>query len=109
MKQSRLSTLLSGVLASHQAIDVITNQRPDIQPFKVDLTKDVPRLLELVNQTQLPEHEEYPGVGASFGIDLSVLKGLQQEWSTSFDWEKEEASINRSVTTILSARETITE
>ncbi|KAI0127599.1 Alpha/Beta hydrolase protein [Xylariales sp. AK1849] len=63
--------------------------------FKMDLTKDVPRMLELVNETRLPRSEEYPGVDSSFGIDLSVLESLQTEWTTDFDWKEQETALNR--------------
>ncbi|TGO61496.1 hypothetical protein BOTNAR_0128g00040 [Botryotinia narcissicola] len=52
-------------------------------------------MLQLVSQTQLPAVEEYPGLGGSLGIDLSVLKSMQTEWTTTFDWATEQADLNR--------------
>ncbi|KAI0437054.1 Alpha/Beta hydrolase protein [Xylaria telfairii] len=60
--------------------------------FEVDL--DPSRMLQLVRQTQLPGKEEYPGLGGSLGIDLSVLKSLQQKWTSSFNWATEQAALN---------------
>jgi hypothetical protein len=97
MKQTFLTSILVGQLAGQRAFagSTIVKKDFDPQPFKIDLSKDVPRLLELVNQTHLPESEEYPGLGETFGIDLGVLKDLQTEWTTSFDWKTQEASLNK--------------
>jgi hypothetical protein len=68
-----------------------------VHPFKVDLGGDVPRMLDLIKHTRLPEKPEYPGVGASFGMDLDVLKTLQNEWLHKYSWQKDELYINRYV------------
>ena len=67
----------------------------NLRPYHVDLSSGVPRMLSLVNNTQLPEMPEYPGVGASLGIDLDVLKSLKAEWLGNFSWAKEQAAINK--------------
>ncbi len=54
-------------------------------------------MLDLVNQTMLPDEEEYAGVGSSAGIALDTLKQLQAEWTTTFDWNQEQATLNKSV------------
>ncbi|TGO42010.1 hypothetical protein BHYA_0013g00130 [Botrytis hyacinthi] len=64
-----------------------------VKDFKIDLEPH--RMLQLVSQTQLPAVEEYPGLGGSLGIDLSVLKSMQTEWTTTFDWATEQADLNR--------------
>ncbi|KAL8903856.1 MAG: hypothetical protein Q9207_003654 [Kuettlingeria erythrocarpa] len=51
-------------------------------------------MLELVNDTQLPEKPQYPNIGASEGIDLDVLKSLREQWLNEFDWEKEQTYLN---------------
>lgn len=66
-----------------------------VKPFKIDLSKQVPRMLDLVKRTKLPSHPVYPGVGSSAGIDLQVLKSLQNEWIHGFDWKAEQASLNK--------------
>ncbi|KAK0648103.1 Alpha/Beta hydrolase protein [Cercophora newfieldiana] len=68
---------------------------PLVKPFKVDLSKEVPRMLKLVRDTRLPDKPEYPGLGSSLGIDLDVLKGLKDKWLRGFDWKKEEDAINK--------------
>lgn len=66
-----------------------------VKDFTIDLKPH--RMLQLVSQTQLPAVEEYPGLGGSLGIDLSVLKSMQTEWTTTFDWATEQADLNRLV------------
>lgn len=66
-----------------------------IEPFKVDLSKNVPRMLDLVKNTKLPEKSVYSQLGASAGIDLDVLKQMQREWIDDFDWKAEEEEMNR--------------
>lgn len=34
------------------------------------------------------------GLSGSLGIDLSVLKSLQQKWASSFNWATEQAALN---------------
>ncbi|KAK4641407.1 hypothetical protein QC761_502150 [Podospora bellae-mahoneyi] len=66
-----------------------------VKPFRVNLSKNVPHMLDLIRSTQLPAKPQYPGIGSSFGIDLDALKALKQEWLHDFDWEREQASINK--------------
>lgn len=66
-----------------------------VHPFEVDLLKNVPRMLSLIRDTRLPEKPEYAGVGGSFGIDLDVLKSLQNEWIHEYDWQKDQSYMNR--------------
>lgn len=66
-----------------------------IERFKVDLSKNVPRMLDLVKNTKLPEKSVYSHLGASAGIDLDILKQLQKEWIDDFDWKAEEEDMNR--------------
>jgi hypothetical protein len=66
-----------------------------VLPFRVDLESEVPRMLDLVKNTRLPEKPEYPGLGSSFGMDLSDLKRFQDEWLHGYSWAKDQAYINR--------------
>ncbi|RYP64372.1 hypothetical protein DL771_008766 [Monosporascus sp. 5C6A] len=65
-----------------------------IEPFKVDLSKNVPRMLDLVKNTKLPDKSVYSSLGPTAGIDLDVLKQLQREWIYDFDWKVEEEDMN---------------
>jgi hypothetical protein len=55
-------------------------------------------MLQLAKDTQLPASEQYPGVGSTLGISLAKLKSLRDEWVTTFDWTKEQSSMNKYVT-----------
>lgn len=83
--------ILVGLLAGHRAIAA----NASIAKFEINLSPS--RMLSLINQTQLPDHDVYPGVGEALGIDLGALKSLKQEWTSSFDWKAEQAALNKSV------------
>lgn len=97
MLAQSVQILAFGLLAIGGADAMTTKNNFLVHPFQIDLSKDVPRMLELINHTRLPDESEYPGVGSSFGTGLDFLKGLQKEWLTVFDWKKEQASMNQSV------------
>lgn len=52
-------------------------------------------MLSLIKETKLPKKPAISGIKAPVGIDLEVLRRLQQEWVHDFDWTAEEANINR--------------
>ena len=56
-------------------------------------------MLDIINNTRLPDQPVYPGLGSSMGIDLDVLKSLKDEWLHEFDWNKEQREMNRFVQT----------
>ncbi|ROT35056.1 alpha/beta-hydrolase [Sodiomyces alkalinus F11] len=66
-----------------------------VKPLLVDLSAEVPRMMDLINNTRLPDLPVYPGVGSSMGIDLDVLKSLKDEWLNEFDWEEEQEEMNK--------------
>ncbi|KAI1842527.1 hypothetical protein JX265_012661 [Neoarthrinium moseri] len=66
-----------------------------VDNFTIDLTHGLGHMIELVDQTQLPVHEEYPRLAESLGISLNALKSLQRAWTKSFDWSVEQAALNR--------------
>lgn len=65
------------------------------QNFKINLSERACRMSELIENTELPERPEYPGLDESLGIDLGVLKSLQKDWTTKFDWDAEQDSLNK--------------
>lgn len=68
-----------------------------LRRFSIDLSKNVPRMLRKVRDTLLPEEDLCEKPCSTQGIKLNTLKTLRDEWLTKFDWEKEQASLNRSV------------
>lgn len=75
----------------------LANDTFDLHPFRIDLSARVPRMLDKIRSTRLPESFPYSGIDSSFGIDLDVLKALQAKWLTDFSWETEQDSMNQFV------------
>jgi hypothetical protein len=75
----------------------------DVKPFRIDLGAKIPRLNSVVKNTRLPVKDLYPGVGSDKisdkGISLESLRGLRTDWLENFDWETQQAELNRSVAT----------
>lgn len=66
----------------------------DVRPFTINLSNGVPRMLERIRDTELPDTvPQYPGNEA--GISLETLKAFRDQWLVDFDWLKEEESLNR--------------
>ncbi|ETS76581.1 hypothetical protein PFICI_11968 [Pestalotiopsis fici W106-1] len=86
MKATYLLQSFLGVLPGGAACASVTN-------FTINLNAS--RMLQLISLTELPAQEEYPGLGASLGIDLNVLKSLQHQWTTNFSWPAEQAALNK--------------
>ncbi|KAM0247772.1 hypothetical protein ACHAQJ_009705 [Trichoderma viride] len=93
----RLSILHSFTVAAASASALPNSHSQEnyhLKPFELNLESQVPRMLELIKDTQLPTAPEYPGLSSDAGISLSTLKSLRTEWLTQFNWEKEQAAIN---------------
>ena len=67
----------------------------DLQPFQFNVSDRLPRLYELLRETELPDKPQYSGIGATKGIDLDVLKSLREQWLNEYDWEQEQEYLNR--------------
>lgn len=86
--------IVSACLTSTQAVTTI-NEQCNLRPFHINLTERVPRMLHSIRETRLPEKPEYPSLDDTAGISLDVLKRLRQQWLDDFDWDEEQASMNR--------------
>jgi hypothetical protein len=100
MSTSLLSLLLSGLTLFGLSADAVPTKEFQVKPFEVNLSDRVPHMLDLIRNTQLPSDEfvaarESTNNSLSTGISLRTLKDLQKEWITSFNWDKEQASINK--------------
>jgi hypothetical protein len=67
----------------------------NLQPFQFNISDRLPRMYELLRETKLPDEPQYPGVGATKGIDLDVLKSLRDQWLNEYNWEQEQEYLNR--------------
>jgi hypothetical protein len=93
MLQKRIVQFLASVnvvLGSGLAYNGFTPKK-----FTIDLSAGVPRMMNLVRDTRLPSNSEYSGLGNSSGIALDVLESLRTQWLESFNWDHEEALLNR--------------
>ncbi|RAL11837.1 epoxide hydrolase family protein [Aspergillus homomorphus CBS 101889] len=66
-----------------------------VQPFHIDLSSRVPRMLEQIRSTRLPAEPVYVDTGNAKGITLSDLKSFREVWLTNFDWESEQKDLNK--------------
>jgi hypothetical protein len=66
-----------------------------LQPFQIDLSSRVPRMLDQIKRTKLPAHPVYINTGTSAGISLSLLESFRTEWLTNFDWDREQKALNK--------------
>lgn len=87
--------LLSYLFVASVSASVLLSGRYRLKPYTLNLESEVPRMLQLISNTHLPEVPEYPGLSSDAGIPLSTLKALRTQWLTQFDWKKEQASINK--------------
>ncbi|CAG8270903.1 unnamed protein product [Penicillium salamii] len=95
MRSPWISFLALGVACRTSQATPTTTAGFKLQPFQIDLSSNLPRMLDLVRTTRLPAQSPYISTGSSAGISLGDLKALQDEWLTTFDWKKEEKSLNK--------------
>jgi hypothetical protein len=95
MRDLFFSAVFLSLMSMPAACEASTNPNPRVQSFEVDLSERVPRMLDLIKSTRLPDEPQYPGLGGSFGIDLDVLKTLKDEWINDYSWEKDQSYMNR--------------
>ncbi|KAM6476698.1 Alpha/Beta hydrolase protein [Trichoderma sp. SZMC 28011] len=86
------------VLLSTEVLGETT--RPKISPFKIDLSRRVPHMIDMIKRTQLPSNELEAAVNSrndstNTGISLSKLESLRSQWLHDFDWEKEQLELNQ--------------
>ncbi|KAL7916674.1 Alpha/Beta hydrolase protein [Trichoderma velutinum] len=87
--------ILSYLFVASASASALPSANYRLKPYTLNLESQVPRMLHLISDTQLPEVPEYHGLSSDAGIPLSTLKSLRTQWLTQFDWKKEQASINK--------------
>lgn len=76
-----------------RTVEVMETYTTDIRPFRIDVPQaDLDELNDRLARTRWPD--ELPGVGWSYGVPVSYLKGLAEYWRTSYDWRTHEARLN---------------
>jgi hypothetical protein len=88
---------LSYIYEASQGSPVQVRNEYQLQPFHIDLSSRVPRMLDQIKGTQLPAQPVYINTGTSAGISLSLLESFRTEWLTSFDWNREQEDLNKYV------------
>lgn len=86
---------LGSLARASQASPVPSQNASHVQPFHIDLSSRVPRLLEQIQRTKLPAQPVYVDTGNAKGITLHDLKSFQKQWLTDFDWESEQKHLNK--------------
>ncbi|KRA24437.1 epoxide hydrolase [Microbacterium sp. Root61] len=66
----------------------------EILPFRIDVAEaDLDDLNLRLARTRWPD--ELPGVGWSYGVPTTYLRGLAEYWRDSYDWRASETQLNR--------------
>ncbi|KAF7340177.1 Alpha beta-hydrolase [Mycena venus] len=90
-----LSALLLGLVTAALGTPLVKPQgKPNVQPFRIDLSAGIPHLEALVKNTNLPTTPLYPGAGIDFGIQLDFLQDLKTQWVEGYNWTEQEAELN---------------
>jgi hypothetical protein len=68
----------------------------DVKPFTVNFPQsDVQRMISLASDAQLPQVPQFVGGNSTFGLELDTLEKFRSEWVSNFDWDEQQAWINR--------------
>ncbi|KAF7340178.1 Epoxide hydrolase domain protein [Mycena venus] len=90
-----LSALLLGLVTAALGTPLAKPRaKPNVQPFRIDLSAGIPHLEALVKNTNLPSTPLYPGAGIDFGIQLDFLQDLKTQWVEGYNWTEQEAELN---------------
>lgn len=87
--------VLGAALAKAAPSSLSTRGHSTPVPFTINTSCDVPRMLRQVADARIPSQPEYLGLGSAAGMDLDVLKELRHQWTTTFDWNKEQTKMNQ--------------
>lgn len=65
-----------------------------VRTFEINLDADVPRMLDLVRESRIPDPAGYPSLKADAGLDVKVLARLRTQWLHSYNWTEEQDRMN---------------
>ncbi|KAI1176688.1 alpha/beta-hydrolase [Nemania sp. FL0916] len=95
-----LSLLFSGLTLLGLPANAAPTQSFKVSPFKVNISDRVPHMLDLIQNTHLPA-ADYVAAHMSLndtlstGISLQTLESLTNQWVNNFNWDEEQATINK--------------
>jgi hypothetical protein len=76
------------------AARLLAQQTVPIRAFQIRIPQAaINRILNRVRETRLPDRLEAPDW--RYGVNWDYMKSLVEYWTTTFDWRKAEASLNR--------------
>ena len=71
----------------------VSSESTEIRPFRIDIPQaDLDDLADRLARTRWTD--ELPGIGWTYGVPTSYLRGLAEYWRTSYDWRAHEAALN---------------
>ena len=74
-------------------MDTVSSESTEIRPFRIDIPQaDLDDLADRLARTRWTD--ELPGIGWTYGVPTSYLRGLAEYWRTSYDWRAHEAALN---------------
>jgi hypothetical protein len=86
------------VIASFALGGVLASTTYDVKPFKIDIPRaEVQRMKTLAEHTHIPSGSDFSGSDASLGITRDQLVFLRDELVHKFDWEEQQAALNKFV------------
>ncbi|KAL2843055.1 alpha/beta-hydrolase [Aspergillus pseudodeflectus] len=85
---------LNCLFQAGQGSPVHSKDEYHLKPFHIDLSSKVPRMLDQIRRTELPEKPIYVNTGTAQGISLSDLRAFRNQWLTRFDWKHEQKELN---------------
>lgn len=91
----RLALEILSVLALVNAKVTETDDGYNVRPFRIDLVAGVPRMLDLIRESHIPDRACYPILSADAGFDVDVLASMREQWLHHFNWSKEQDNMNQ--------------
>ena len=85
---------LLGVVPVSFVTPLLAQQRATTRPFNVSIPRPtINRILNRVKETRLPDRLDAPDW--RYGANWAFMRALTEYWTTTFDWRKAEANLNR--------------
>jgi hypothetical protein len=67
-----------------------------VTPFNVDIPRaQVAKMTTIASLTQFPAAPEFTGGNETYGPDRDWLESMREEWVGEYDWDQQQAYLNR--------------